>query len=701
MNRKTFSTLIILAAILSYFSVFMVTTYAQPVVGKTYEPDTRTVYVSENGNPIAEFQLISNTDNCFLDCEAVFRIRTSETTKLPETPGKDYSLDFFKSRTNLPGLKEYTYEVRRSRNYNVTDYSTICNPYDVTEDNGTYVVSNCTEAVTGSHTESREEYVPFAFWGETLEANTDYYIKLKGKKYASLGENNIEWVFTLNGAVLDEFAWWNSSRDTKYPISITNNNESSVLRDGFTINLSFDHANALANGYCNQTNGNDLSIVFNDDTELDRINATPFNSDSTLILFKTRNNISAGATDSTNYSIYCGSSSSITPKTDKRGVYLIYLDPDYDYGTANWTGDSTVTTETVEGMDGTSTQAWKFAGGGNCRMTRWTGTEDIDGIWEEAEINATQFSYTTRIFGIRPRLTETGCVGFTAIGLNTSDAFPDFFRDELTTSSPRDSASLGTIVTNKWYSIGIQMWNRTHNVYFSDDMTDKMPNILNATDNDDLPDTGKIGVNSYAGTMYANNLRARRYIEPFPTATAGSEELYDDPPVSQLDSPIDNYVSRTGDITFQCSATDDINLSSISLYHNISGTFSINQTDSVSGISNSTTFTINDIPDGTVFVWNCEANDTGANTAFASLNRTVTVEYEDLMFQIWNALNATIFSVDLTGNVNVTGDLNVNRTVFDSGDYMDYDTASDKYKFYIGDSVVFCINTSGGFNGDC
>lgn len=39
--------------------------------------------------------------------------------------------------------------------------------------------------------------------------------------------------------------------------------------------------------------------------------------------------------------------------------------------------------------------------------------------------------------------------------------------------------------------------------------------------------------------------------------------------------------------------------------------------------------------------------------------------------------------------------------VFDTGDYIAYDTVNDKYEFYIDNSVVFCINASGGFDGGC
>ncbi|MEK6918145.1 MAG: S8 family serine peptidase [Nanoarchaeota archaeon] len=92
------------------------------------------------------------------------------------------------------------------------------------------------------------------------------------------------------------------------------------------------------------------------------------------------------------------------------------------------------------------------------------------------------------------------------------------------------------------------------------------------------------------------------------------------PPTSNLVSPSNNSRTFNG-VTFNCNATDDIGLQNISLYGNWSGSWLINQTNNVSGTSNSTDFTIS-LTEGT-FLWSCLAYDNDSNSAFASSNFTV------------------------------------------------------------------------------
>jgi hypothetical protein len=59
--------------------------------------------------------------------------------------------------------------------------------------------------------QERHKYVPFDFWGRTLEQGKDYYIRIMGEKYPVLGENNIDWVPTIMGIQINEWSLWNGS----------------------------------------------------------------------------------------------------------------------------------------------------------------------------------------------------------------------------------------------------------------------------------------------------------------------------------------------------------------------------------------------------------------------------------------------------------------------------------------------------------
>jgi len=95
-------------------------------------------------------------------------------------------------------------------------------------------------------------------------------------------------------------------------------------------------------------------------------------------------------------------------------------------------------------------------------------------------------------------------------------------------------------------------------------------------------------------------------------------------PVVSIAYPENNAYNNTGNITFSCSANSSNTLSDITLFINASGVFSPNQTVIVGGSSNTSNFTVSNIPESKV-LWNCEANDT-ANSAFSGVNKTVIID---------------------------------------------------------------------------
>ena len=77
-------------------------------------------------------------------------------------------------------------------------------------------------------------------------------------------------------------------------------------------------------------------------------------------------------------------------------------------------------------------------------------------------------------------------------------------------------------------------------------------------------------------------------------------------------------------ITFNCSANSSVGLSNVTLYANFSGSWQANQTDTVSGTFNSTSFAINLPYDK--YSWNCLAYDTNGDSAWAPANYTFTAD---------------------------------------------------------------------------
>lgn len=96
-----------------------------------------------------------------------------------------------------------------------------------------------------------------------------------------------------------------------------------------------------------------------------------------------------------------------------------------------------------------------------------------------------------------------------------------------------------------------------------------------------------------------------------------------DIPKVTLNSPADNTNDLDGYIEFNCSVSDISSLSNISLYHNLSGSWEINQTQSVSGTEASVVFPLN-LTGDLVFDWNCWAFDADSNDDMDE-NRTMRI----------------------------------------------------------------------------
>lgn len=99
-------------------------------------------------------------------------------------------------------------------------------------------------------------------------------------------------------------------------------------------------------------------------------------------------------------------------------------------------------------------------------------------------------------------------------------------------------------------------------------------------------------------------------------------------PLSFLISPADNYVSNITDVNFTCNSNMSgavlSTLSNISLITNFTGTWQINETINISGVSNSTQFS-KTLADGK-YLWNCEVCDSDDVCAQSAPNYTLTVD---------------------------------------------------------------------------
>lgn len=101
-------------------------------------------------------------------------------------------------------------------------------------------------------------------------------------------------------------------------------------------------------------------------------------------------------------------------------------------------------------------------------------------------------------------------------------------------------------------------------------------------------------------------------------------------PATTLNYPANNYYNDNSDpvnVAFNCSATDNKALANISFYitNNNNASFGLNQTNSLSGTTDSVEFTA-ELTNGN-YTWNCLAYDTSDNFDWADNNRTLKINF--------------------------------------------------------------------------
>ncbi len=136
-----------------------------------------------------------------------------------------------------------------------------------------------------------------------------------------------------------------------------------------------------------------------------------------------------------------------------------------------------------------------------------------------------------------------------------------------------------------------------------------------------------------------------------------------------LVSPADESLDDDGDVTFNCTATPVFsNVTNISLYHNVSGTWDLIETNELLNGSYETTvatgFEVTGIANNTFLAWNCESFNNASNSSFATANYSLTVLYplpyiKNPEFFIQNMTGGTLMKVTWLGDMWLRNDLTV------------------------------------------
>jgi len=120
--------------------------------------------------------------------------------------------------------------------------------------------------------------------------------------------------------------WWNSAYANKRNIIVLNNMGSMALPVGYPVRLHLDNtttptAAEVYNASQTSPKGNDVRVVYNDTTELDRVIQT-FSSSAIDIWFRSQVSVGAGSSNNTSHQLYYGNAGAGTPPADPTRVWF-------------------------------------------------------------------------------------------------------------------------------------------------------------------------------------------------------------------------------------------------------------------------------------------------------------------------------------------------------------------------------------------
>lgn len=119
-----------------------------------------------------------------------------------------------------------------------------------------------------------------------------------------------------------------------------------------------------------------------------------------------------------------------------------------------------------------------------------------------------------------------------------------------------------------------------------------------------------------------------------------------------LVSPQNNSYSTTNNVSFTCSATDDKQLTNITFYWNYTGNFTANETITVNGTQNTSSFQRTSLND-TAILWNCLAYDNRSTAQYNSSSVNYTVTIDTLLPNVTSVIPQNA-SVNVTERTNIT-----------------------------------------------
>ena len=377
-------------------------------------------------------------------------------------------------------------------------------------------------------------------------------------------------------------------------------------------------------------------------------------------------------------------------------IYMYYGNP-----TASLLSNGTVTFEFFDDFNSASADTSKWTVGGS--MTQSGGiatgsTSGTDYFLGKTRININTLTYIKMqdksTGGIaRPGVLATNGNPYSVVGFGWQD-YSNNYRYTDTYNTGITQVQRNTFTTN-WYVLETSYNSTTVNFIVN--------GAILGTHTTQIPTSDKVLYGQVEGNANYDLFYTRKWVSVEPTYILGVEET-PDTSVTSL-SPANGYISSLSTVTFNCSAVSSstTELTNITLYGNWSGEWHANETKSLTGTPNSTSFTKTVSSTSGNYLWNCLVYDNESNSDWFDSNYTFSIDTTPPQITINSPIGAIAdetplinVSLDEIGTIWYNIDNGTNTTLCtdcNSADTTYLHLAEGSYTIY-----VFANDTSGNLN---
>lgn len=511
------------------------------------------------------------------------------TEDTPQIIGLDSDISIKTSHTREPSSAELQRITLQRGEIPISEFE--IDPKTEVDMTGTIIDYNIDESKALLHTTSEEPqnidlYVPRKSW-QNIVRICENATSLAQVREGCAADNTItrEYVLKLGDSNLDispnkDFFivrniqgtggeggtdWWSQDYQARMQINITPTTHN--ITKGYTLNVSVNTSYLISSGKM-LANGSDLRIVYWNGTtniELDRINATSFNTTSTIIEFKSQENI----TNSTQtYLMYYDNNNAGTPPENKSNIY--YLWEDFEDQTHPFTDGSL---NPVVNTNSKKNGAYGLEGDGLAGYRREVKAENLSrGMSIEGWVYSGYAGDNADLPGLEFGAQTTGELNGYQVVLDwrsaTGGSADMQIRKNYASSSPLATSTEGTTIADRWYYI-VAYWKSNGDINVT--VYDANRNYFGSMNiNDNSYTTGYYGVGAYRDGFW-DDIKVKLNHLGAPTITLGTEEQGGPQITNMTISSNDIHINETVNISADVSSQKGI--SSVSLIITTPGNF--------------------------------------------------------------------------------------------------------------------------------